>query len=245
MQAHWTSKLDDIARRQLPFALAQALNLTAKAAAVEARASAAVRLNVRKKGLLNIFIRAPAEQRATKTKLSARVMVGGPKTDPERGSILAQQEATGTKRPFRGNLVAIPSREISSKVGGKRVVKPGFELKNFKPFSTPIDGANATAHGARGSRIEGRKNTYVVFQRGTGLPILLQRYGRGKKQTRALWLWVRQSGLTPKLGFGRAVIKTVRGTLDKEIGAQLTKAIASAKAVTTGGGVASSRLPQP
>ncbi len=243
MKAHWTSKLGDIANRQLPFALAMALNETAKKAAVEARPEAKKRLNIKRNALLERFIRANAENRATKTKLSARVMVGGPKSNPERGSILAQHEDRGTKRPYSGNLVAMPSREITTKVGGGvRSIKRGYELKNFKPFSSHFSN-NRTANGRHGSRIEGQKNTYVVFRSGSGLPILLQRYGKGLRQTRALWLWVRQTGLMPRLGFSKSVLKSVLKHNEREIGLALTKAIASAKAVTSGGGVTSSRLP--
>jgi hypothetical protein len=243
MKAVWTSRLGSLARDQLPFAISQALNDTAREAATEARTAAAKGLNVKKRGLLTLFIRNPSEFKATKQRHSARVMVGGPKSDPARGNILTQQEESGSKRPFRGRFVAMPSREISAKVGGKRVLKAGNELRNFKPFSTPVDSGNATPNGKRGTRIEGRKNTFVVFRKGSGLPILLQRYGRGKQQTRALWLWVKQTRLVPRLGFGKAVLKVVRRDLDTNIGRRLTQAIASAKVITKGGGVTSSRLP--
>lgn len=242
MRAHWTSKLEDIAKSQLAQGLAWGLNDTAKDAAEEARTGAQKGLNIRKRGLLTLFIRNPTEHKATKTKLSARVMVGGPKSDPARGSILTQQEDTPSKRPFRGNLVAMPSREIYRKVGGKRTIKPGFGLNLFKPFSTPVDGANRTANGKRGSRIEGRKNTFVVFRRGTGLPILLQRYGKAQRATRALWIWVRQTRLTKQLRFTPSVEKAVDTKHVANLGRGITRAIASAKQVTRGGGVTSSRL---
>jgi hypothetical protein len=243
MKVTWESKLDDVAKRQLPFALAMALNKVAKQAAVEARPEAAKRLNIRKKALLALFIRANAENRATKTKLSARVMVGGPKSDPQRGSILAQHEERGTKRPFRGNLVAMPSREITTKGSGKREIKRGYELRNFKPFSSPIDAArNQTPSGRRGSRIEGRRNTFVVFRAGTGMPILLQRFGRGLRQTRALWIWVRQTGLTQRLGFSKSVLETVRKRIEPDIAAEIAKAVQSARSVQKVGGQVGTRL---
>lgn len=238
----WTSRLGDIARSQLAQGIAWGLNDTAQDAAGAARDSAAKNLNVRKRGILNTFIRTPTEHKATKAKLSARVLLAGPKSDPSRGSVLAQQEDTPIKTAFRGRLVAMPSREIMSKAGGKRVVKPGYALSLFKPFSSPVDGNNATPNGKRGTRIEGRKNTFVTFRRGSGLPILLQRYGKGQRQVRVLYLWVKSVRLPRKLGFGSSVTAKVKQVNERNIARGIARAIASAREITKGGGVASSPL---
>jgi hypothetical protein len=244
MRVTWTSRLDDIAKNQLAQGIAWGLNDTAQEAVTLARQTAMKRLAIKKPGLLNVFMRTPVDGKATKRKLSARVLLAGPKSDPQRGSVLAQQEDTDQKRAFRGRLVAMPSRDIMQKIGGKRVLKPGYALKNFKPFSTPVDaGLNQTPNGARGTRIEGRKNTYVVFRKGSGLPILLQRYGKGKQQVRALYLWVKAVRLPKRLGFTSSVTTRVRQRNAENIGRGITKAIASAREVVKGGGVTSSRLP--
>ena len=244
MKATWTSKLPDIAQNQIPIASANAINKVTDRAASQTRVAAAGVMNIKKRSLLVYFIRAPREDRATKKKLSGRVMIGAPKTasDQTRGIILAQHADAGSKTPFRGRYVAMPSREISSKVGGKRLVKAGSGLQSFKPFSSPVDGANATANGKRGSRIEGRKNTFVVFRKGSGMPILLQRYGRGLKQTRALWLWVKSTNLTKRLPFNDIVTKVWDRRMKAELQSELGKAIASARQITKGGGVASTPL---
>jgi hypothetical protein len=245
MKATWVSKLPDIAANQLPIASANAINKVTDRAASQTRVAVAGVMNIKKRSLLVYFIRAPREDRATKKKLKGRVMIGAPKTasDQTRGSILAQHAERGSKKPFKGRFVAMPSREISSKIGGKRIVKPGYGLQNFKPFSTPIDnGSNQTPSGARGSRIEGRKNTFVVFRKGTGMPILLQRYGRGLRQTRALWLWVRSTNLTKRLPFEDIVTKVWERRMQAELSAEMGKAVASARTVTSGGGVVSTPL---
>ena len=229
MKAHWTSRLGDIATRQLPFALAQALNDTAKTAAEEARVEAAKRLNVKRSSFLRFFIRNPTEHRATKAKHTARVVTAGPQSDPTRGSILAQHEESGVKTPFSRPLIAKPSREILQSVGGKRSIPRGTALNLFKPFVR--DGQATT----------GRKGAFLVKAKGSGTPVLLQRIGG---RVRALYVYVRSTRLTPKLGFGKAVVRVVRRDLDRNIGKRLTAAIASAREVTSGGGRTSSRLPQ-
>lgn len=228
MRATWTSRLDSIAREQLPFALSQAINDLAKEAAEEARKEAASTLNVKRRSFLNAFIRAPAEHRATKRKLSARVMVGAPRSAmPSRGEILTQHEDDGRKTPTSSKYVAIPSHNISGKSGGKRSVSRGMELRNFKPFTRDAKG-----------KLVGQRGTFMAKTR-DGTPLLMQRRG---KVARVLWLFVRQSRLTAKLGFAKAVRRRVSGDVSRLVGARLTQAIASARAVKQGGGVTSSRL---
>jgi hypothetical protein len=227
MKAHWTSRLDDIAKNQLPFAIANALNDTAKAAAAEAREEAGKRLNIRKKSLLSIFIRTPADQRATKKKLSARVMVAGPKSDPTRGPVLAAHEVDGIKTPNKGRYVAMPGREIMSK-GARGGVKRGFELAKFKPFLR-----------AGPKKSYGKMGTFLVTSKKSGIPMLLQPIG---KRLRVLWLFVKQTRMTANLGFDKAVRRAIKRDMTRNVGTRLTQAIASAKQVTKGGGVTSSRL---
>lgn len=230
IKATWYSKLGDVATQQLPFAIAQALNDTAREAAEEARTEAGKKLNVRNRNLLKFFIRAPAESKATKTRHTARVVVAGPKTNARRGEILAQQEDGGRKTATSGKYVAIPGRAITKGAGGKRDILRNAKLSSFKPFTRT------------GKVITGQKNTFLIKDKSSGLPVLLQRFGRGRRNARVLWIFVKQSRLTPKLGFDKAVKRTVGKNLTRNIGRSLTKAIATAKTVTQGGGVTSSRL---
>jgi hypothetical protein len=228
LRATWTSRLGSIANDQLPYALSQAINDVAKAAAEEAREEANKTLNVKRKSFLNAFIRAPAEHRATKTKLSARVAVMAPKSARStRGSILTQHETAGTKTPTGGKYVAMPGRSILRNVGGKRSVLRGMELRNLKPFTKTA-----------GGKLKGRKQTFMIKTR-SGTPLLLQSQG---KKARVVWVFVRKSGLTAKLGFGTAVRRRVDRDFTKAVGTRLTQAIASARPVTQGGGVTSTRL---
>ena len=226
MKAVWTSKLEDIAKSQIAFAAANALNDTAKSAADDARTEAGKLMNIRRKNLLRVFIRPPTEHKATKRKLTARVVVAGPKSDPSRGPVLASHEEPGIKTPNRGQYVAMPGREIRTGKGGH--VKPGFALKNFKPFLRA---------GARKSY--GQKRTWIVRSKKTGTPMLMQAVG---KRVRVLWLFVERTRLLARLGFRKSVAKTVQRDFDNHMRTRMSQAIASAKTITRGGGVQSTRL---
>ena len=237
MAVTWTSKITDVANNQIPFAIAGTLNLLAQSAAVEAREAAAAGMNVKNKTLLKFFIRAPAESKATKTRLKARVVVKSPKSSKsDRGNILTQQEEWGSKLPLSGRSVAMPSRDIR-KPGSKREIIRGTELKNFRPFRTQsfIDSRQTVAVGAKNS-------FFVTLKKGraAGKKMLLQRFGRGGKSVRGLWLFVPQTRLTPKLRFN----KTVRNHVQKNIAAafkrSFSQALASARPLK--GATQSSRI---
>ena len=224
MKVSWTSALPDIIAQQIPFAIQEALNDTARESADAARADAAKGLKIRRKSLLRFFIRAPREFRATKTKHTARVVVAGPQSDPNRGSILAGQETGLPKLPNKGRFVAIPARGAVT-AGGN--LKRGAALNSLKPFRD------------KGKVALGAKGTVIVKSK-SGVPVLLQRQKGGK--ARVLWLFTRFATMTKRLGFAAAVHRTVGRNLQRNLGRSLTKAIASARRITRGGGTASSRL---
>jgi hypothetical protein len=219
MDVTWTTKLPDIIEKQLPFGIANGLNDTAKTAAKEAQVEAQRGLNIKSASLVRFFIRAPNALRATKTRQVASVIVGAPDSaPPDRGSVLAQQETPGAKSPFSSQFVAVPARYVlQSTSGGKRSIRRGYELKDFKPFSGPI------APGTKGAR-----KTFIIRSADTGLPVLMQRMG---KQLRALWIFVHRSRLTGKLGFEKAVSRAAQRDLRVNLDSRIAEAILSAREI--------------
>ena len=219
MKVTWQSSLPDLIARQIPFAIQEALNDVAREAADAARAEAAKGMTIRNRSLLRFFIRAPREFRATKTKHSARVIVAGPKSDPNRGSILTGQETGKPKTPTKGRFVAIPARDARS--AGVSRLKRGTDLKTLGPFRD------------KGKVAIGAKNTVIVTAK-SGARVLLQRQKGGR--ARVLWLFTKYAKMTKKLGFSAAVYRTVNKNLQRNLGRSLTKAIASARRITSAGG---------
>jgi len=217
----WTSRISEIAAKQIPFARAETLNQLARGAAEDAREAAQIDLNIKRPAMLRAFIRAPATHKATKLRFSARVVVAAPQSaNPDRGNILTQHEAAGTKRPFRGRSIAMPSRDIV-KPGRKRAITRGTELRTFQPFTTKA-----------GGQVVGQKGSFMItLKRGTlaGRKMLLQRFGRGKKQVRGLWLFVPSTRLTPKLRFNATVKQHVQQHVAAAFKRAFSKALASAK----------------
>jgi hypothetical protein len=227
MATTWTSRIANVSRKQIPQATANALNVLARGAAEDARAAGAT-MTIRERSLLRFFIRAPRDLQATKTRLVARVVVSAPKSAPaDRGNVLTQQEESGVKRPQSGRSVAMPSRDIR-KPGAKRKVIRGTELKNFLPLR------QQSFVNSRQTVTAGRKNSFVVTLRkgrAAGRSMLLQRYGRGKRSVRGLWLFVRQTRLTPKLRFNATTKRHVQREVAAAFKQGFSQALATARAL--------------
>lgn len=235
----WTSKIADIAENQIPFVVAGTLNLLAQNAAEEARTAAAAGMNIKKRSLLTAFIRAPNDLRATKARFRATVVVAAPKSaSPDRGSVLAEHEAIGLKTPFGAqHSVASPSRDIR-KPGDKRSVLSGYEYRNLAPLTLQS--------GLKGHRqfIGGQKpGTFLVTLtkgKSAGIKMLLQRFGRGAKTVRGLWLFVPQTRLKGELHFAVSVKRRVSQDIALAFKTAFSRAIASARPLS--GTVQSSRI---
>ena len=131
------------------------------------------------------------------------------------------------KTPQGGKYVAIPGRALLATGGGKRSIPRAMELRNLKPFTK-----------GKGGKLTGARQTFLVKTK-SGLPLVMQSTG---KQARVVWLFVKRSRLTAKLGFHEAVERRVKADVARTVGMRLTQAIASAKKIVKGGGVTSTRL---
>jgi hypothetical protein len=241
MKVSWTSKLPDIVANQLPFAIAQTANELAKMAADDIREDARRKMDVRSSTFLRFFIRGPSE-RATKRKPTARLFIGAPKgaKNQDRGNLLVQHDVDGTnlKRPFRSREMMVPTKSYRQESRNRP--------RKWKDYKR--DMGMGTRRGITSGNLQGmgrRFRTYLIRVKSgmhAGKSILFLRTGTGKRNSEALYVSAPAVKLKGRLR-SRAMAairirKSASGILSREMG----KAIASAKQVRQGGGVASSPL---
>lgn len=92
--------------RQIPFAMAKALNDVANDAQKDIQNSLPQRFTLRRPDFIKRTIKRDRADFATKSKLEATVRV-----DPAR-DVLAKFEAGGTKTPIAGRAIAIPTENV-------------------------------------------------------------------------------------------------------------------------------------
>jgi len=242
MRAVWTSRLADVAKNQIPFAAAKTNNELAQMAGNDIRDYARRKLNVRSPTLLRFFVKGP-EKRGTKADPRARVYVGAPKgaKDPQRGNLLVQHDVDGTnvKRPIRSDSLMVPTKEYRRDSRGKPRLWSAFKK----------DMGIGTKRGSlgRGNNLAtGRRSPVYLIKakRGklAGRTLLFLRTGVGRNQSDLLYVSAPLIKNPRRLRSKALVEIRVRKSSASIMGRELTKAIASAKAVTSGGGVTSSRL---
>lgn len=242
MKVTWQSKLPDIVSQQLPFAIAQTANALAQMAADDIRDEARRKLKVRSTTLLRFFVRGPSE-RATKQKPTARVFIGAPKgaKDPERGNLLIQHDVDGTnvKRPFRSDSLMVPTKQYRQESGGRP--------RSWKALKRDMGIGTKRGIATRGNLLgAGRRfRTYLIEAKTgklAGRTLLFARDGTGKRNTSLLYMSAPQIKNPVRLRSRAIAAIRVRKSASTLMGRELTRAVASAKAVTKGGGVASTRL---
>jgi hypothetical protein len=242
MKVHWTSKLPDIAANQLGFASANLLNELAKLGADDVRSDVKKRLDVRSSTLARFFVKGPAE-RATKAKLKAQVYVGAPKgnKDPQRGNLLVQHDVDGTnvKKPIRSDSLMVPTTQYRRESRNRPRLWSAFKRDmgiNTKRGISPRGGLLGAGRRFRTYLIRARKGVLA------GRTLLFVRTGVGKGQSDLLYV-SRPLIKNPKRLTSRATVTArVAKSAPMLMGREMTRAIASAKQVTRGGGVTSSRV---
>ena len=240
MKAHWTSRLGDIATRQLAIASAQSANTLASMAADDLRADAKAALNVRSATFLRYFIKGPSK-RATKAVPVARVFVGAPPSakDKDRGNLLIQhdEEGTNTKRPFSSPALMVPTKAY-------RAASRGAPRK-WKEFKRDMGMGTKRGIASGGLLGMGRRfETYLVKSKRTGRTLLWLRTGVGRFASELLYVSKPMVKIPRRTRTRQTVTERLEKSAAQVMGRELTKAIASAREVTNGGGRTSSRLPQ-
>jgi hypothetical protein len=241
MKVAWTSQLTDIAKNQIPFAAAQTNNELAKLAADDIRGYAKRKLRVRSPTLLKFFVRGP-DKRGTKADPRARVAVSAPKgaKDPQRGNLLIQHDVDGTnvKKPFKGNSMMVPTRQYKQESGGKPRLWSVFKRDMGIGTKRGLGRGNNLGTGRRFA-------TYLIKSRRgktAGQTLLFLRTGVGRGRSELLYAEQPLVRNPRRLRTKALTELRVRKSSALIMKRELSKAIASAKAVTRGGGVASTRL---
>lgn len=192
--------LDDIKRKQLPYATAVALTRTAQRAQSEIRKELPHRFEIR-----SPFIeRGVRIEPASKQKLEAAVLWRGP-AGSKFGLSLARQETGGRKRPYSRALpsgyLALP-RDV--KRGAKGIIprsqRPGALLK--------------------------RKRVFIQEDAGRGAAIM-QRGAKGTPPVMLYYLDRRPARIRPRFEFRETAEKVARRVWRKEFGQAFAKALAT------------------
>lgn len=156
------ARLTALEERQLPFALALALNRTAEEVQTEIRGHVQEAFTIRRPWVLT-NVKIARENFATKTK--PRVVIEIP---PD--SVLGKFEGGGTKSPRSGGLsIAIPN--------AVRRTKAGIVSKRDRPRAFAFTQAY-TSTATRVTIYRGNRRTFML-QRPDGSGVILQRVGRG------------------------------------------------------------------
>lgn len=192
--------LDDLKRKQIPFATALALTRTAQHAQREIKRDLPRRFELR-----SPFVeRGVRIEAATKAKLEAAVLWRGPQGS-KFGLSLARQETGGSKRPY--------SRAI-----------PGGYLA--LPRDVKRDGRGIIPRSQRPGALLKRKRVYIQQDAGRGAAIM-QRGTKGAPPVMLYYLEKRPARIKPRFHFRETAVAAARKVFKKEFGKAFAKAIAS------------------
>jgi hypothetical protein len=208
--------LDDVAQRQVPYAISRTLN------AVALEAQEAVRQRIHRRGFairsaatatwLERSIKFAREDRATKTQLSATIRVEPPGGNKgrrgsllaflERGGVRTSKFALGSGRVFGAGSVVVPKRASKSEQIPRSLYPKALRLQESRYVVGSNDGGGLTP-----GRLRGKQRSFAV-RTGPQRGLILQRTGPGPSDTRVLF-WVRSSIKVPGRGYFRSTIERV------------------------------------
>ncbi|MFM2092862.1 MAG: hypothetical protein RLZZ127_3351 [Planctomycetota bacterium] len=213
------------ARRQIPFATAQALTATAR----DAKQDVEDRIPVAFDRPEPFTARAIAIVAARKNRLVARVLV-----KDRQAAYLAIQERGGTREPVKGKPVSVPVQQRTNRYGniGKGII--GRLVKQADVFVVAGD-TPRTAHLApgiyrrakRGTRRDGGKGTTGALRHGPA-----GKTGGGQKGMTSLKLLVALEGQAtykPTFRFDETVRKTVQQRFEMNFRFALRRAMRTAR----------------
>lgn len=198
-----TQFLGDFEQRQVPYALSQTLNDTAKLFQYRQRQHMGSIFTIRRKQWVDNSVK--ITEFANKRKLVATVEIQAP-GNKNRSDILAKFEDQTLKTPKDGHSLAIPA---NAKRNASDIITKGQRPRafNFREVIGPKHVAplkkNVRSGVLRGALkvYEGDKKT-VMIKNANGQGVILQRVGRGKRAgMRLLYTLAPKARLTPNLQF--------------------------------------------
>lgn len=223
----------DGARRQMPFALARAMNWTAKDAQGDvARQIVRTFVTRRTKWLLANTAKVPRGGWATKTKLHVDL---GADADGRSSNPLWRFEKGEAKESFDDTQpVAIPSTHVRPTFG--ELPQNALRPKNLRLVE------RRTTNGLLGPKtrvtkngkviLTGKRRTFVLNPRehfGVKTWGVYQRTGSGRRDVRLLWVYKRRVAVKPVLRFRETVSRTVGQRFEANFTKSFEQAMATAR----------------
>jgi hypothetical protein len=198
--------------KQFAFATSQALNDTGTQFQQAERQHVQRTMTVRQKTYILNSIKIPRGSFATKEKLEVTILI-----DPERNQ-LARHERGGDKTSIQGKpYVAIPLPDL-------RRTKRGLVPRKMYPSALgPFQD--------KGTIATGQQRTVIVPTKAGDNRVMLQRFGgaRGKKGTRALYLFVPKVTIPASLEFQDNAKAVMRSAFHANFKRRLAAAIRTAR----------------
>lgn len=192
---------------EIPSAVRNTLNDTARDIQREARVGLHKKFDVKKKTFVERQIYIGPEDKATREKWSARVSVRGP---GGQASTLEKFESVG-KKVARQGRIAVPAKAFRT-TGGH--VKPEIALDKLLPL-VEMSGQYTKLRKTRGGLVRGKtitskrqlvgkRGTFLVTLKGSGLEALVRRakgQPKGWNKTEILWVFKKSVDVGTPLRF--------------------------------------------
>lgn len=207
-------------RDQLPFAIKEAINHTAKDAQRAQHAGMEQRFTIRRRAWVQRGIK--IKPFATKRRLVATIAVDPP-GGAARADILTRHEERGFRIPFKGRALAVP---IAARANKQDVVAKRNRPKAFA-FKQMVRGTGGT------EVFKGQKRTFMI-RRADGTGWILKRVGRGKhgslfEGTSVLYVLDTSVPIAERLRFMATVTDTVHVTFNGHFSRSFDRAVRTAR----------------
>jgi hypothetical protein len=203
-----TAAMSDLAKKQVPFALARTLNNVLIDAQSETIRTVRRGFVVRREDFLRRTVK--MVQFASKNAPTAVLAITGP-----GGDIYAKHEAGGRKLP-RGRSLALPQQA--------RRTKRDIISKANRPAAFGLQ-----PHGTSGRVLRGAKRTFAI-RNADGTGALFQRTGRGKRSlVRTLYTFTPSAGISARRFFGPTVVDAFETRFDRHFEINFAAAMRSAR----------------
>lgn len=238
-------ELDAVRKKQLPFALALAINASVKSGQEAMRAKVRRDFTIAPKRLafMERLIRFPKHQQARKDRLAAVISIGEADVPwsarkgaaKDRQFLLGRHETGGVRTaPDPDEPFFLPTKALRA---GAYDVPPmksyprALRLYARRDPSGVLPGKSRLTKRGKVQR-QGKRRAFIVTSntRFGGLTGgIYERYGPKQRQIRKLWTFKRTITLKPRLGFYRTVQGAIDTTFDRHFAEAMARAVATAR----------------
>jgi len=213
--------LNEIQKKQVPFATAKSLTDLAKAGQAAVRVNTEKKFDLRAKAFIKRNIRiTPAKKREVRTGKAFSAV----RTDPKIKSFMVGHEKGETRKAMKSRRISVPGTDLVKKAfrkasgGVKRRFLPSTLLKDFKGD-----------RGVRGPKTKSRvKKPFIILGK-NGVPLVVRRISKKRKPLEILYSFKKFVKIDKKWGFEKTVKGIVQFKAKRIFEMNLKKALASAK----------------